>query len=209
MDDLSKEQIGPHTTVLDYLNKLLDPEDPEELLDLHDIMITNRHVIQAGLKPTMEQFREYFQQIRIGFEYLKNTYGLETLPRRLGFHLFADSQDSVDWIGYFPEEDELGISYLHMAGQCAYYNHPNAIFIENGRLPHGNGVRAKDFTTLQAIEEGYHRYQLRVLGLTQDGYHEDQDDRFNHPLETGIIPVFQKATEDLNIQTYPIYKKSE
>jgi len=105
----------------------------------------------------------------------------------------------ADFIGYLPEEDQLGISFFHIAAQSARYDTPETLFIDP-HLPRGQGVRAEDHTVLQAIEEAFHRYQIKVLG------YEPESTKYviKHPLEDGIIPVFEEAVRDLGITLYPL-----
>jgi len=199
MNHESKERISPRTTILENLNKLLRPENDWEMEELYTLLTTNEYVIKAGYKPTFQQFRQYFEQLKKGFEYLHKTYGVEALPKEIGVYqgvMKTGQLEDPDWIGYFPEKDQFGVSLLHIAGQCFYYDHPTALFLDS-HLPNGVGVRARDYTVLQAIEEGYHRYQIKVLGLKAENSMRD----INNPLEAGVIPIYQKAIEDLGIQT--------
>lgn len=199
MNDIFKEQVGPQTTILDQLNNVLKFTNEKKLEDLYHFMISDKSVLKAGYRPTLLQFREYLGYVKKGFEYDKDTYGNGTLPReisiRKGIRKIGNFKDT-DWISYLPREDRIDVSLLHIAGQCVYYNNPRAIF-EDSHLPKGFGVRGEDYTVLQAIEEGYHRYQLNVLGMKPERTVHDR----SHPLEQGIIPVFQKAILDLGIQT--------
>jgi len=52
------------------------------------------------------------------------------------------------------------------------------------------GVPAETFTLLEAIEECYHRYQIQALGMR--GY-----SRRDHPIERDILPIWQRANDDL------------
>lgn len=202
MDDLNKERVGSQTNILDNLNKFLRHENKWEMEEWYGLMTSNKYVKQSGFKPTIQQFRRYFEQVKIGFEYVRDTYGADSLPR--GISIYQDviktgNLETADWVAFIPEIDQFAVSLLHIAGQCARYDHPTTVLIDN-HLPKGVGVKAEDYTTLQAIEEGYHRYQQKVLKMKTENTMRD----INHPLETGVVLVFQRAIKDLGIQTIEV-----
>ncbi len=201
-NDFSPEGQKPQPTVLDNLNSLLRPQNEWEMKELYEMLLTNEHVAKASYRPTLEQFRSYFELVKKGFEYVKTTYGPQCLPREIcvyqGTMKTGDLEDT-DLIGYLPEKDQFGVSLLHIAGQAVHYDHPTALFADS-HLPQGVGVKGRDYTVLQAVEEGYHRYQIKALGLKA----ESSMRNIQHPLEAGVVPVYQKAIEDLHIQTYPL-----
>lgn len=86
MNHESKERISPRTTILENLNKLLRPENDWEMEELYTLLTTNEYVIKAGYKPTFQQFRQYFEQLKKDFEYLHKTYGVEALPKEIGVY---------------------------------------------------------------------------------------------------------------------------
>jgi hypothetical protein len=200
MNEPSKEIIIPRKTILDALNKLLSPQNEGEMQELYILLIINQYVINAGYRPTIQQFRQYFEQLKKGFEYLLKTYGVEALPTEIVIYqegMKIGQLEDPAWIGYLPEKDLVGVSLLHIAKQCSQYDDPDALFGDS-HLPEGVGVRGRDSTVLQAIEEGYHRYQIKVLGLKAENSMRDD----KNPLEAGVIPVYQRAIKDLGIQTY-------
>ncbi len=192
-----QEQETDRITALESIDTMLS----ENLEKMYDLMNNNQHVKESGYEPTIEQFQHYFEIFKNGLNYLKSTYGGETLPKNItlyqGVMKLGDKSES-DFIGYLPKKDELAISFLHIAGQSFHYNNSHAIF-SDGHLPEGVGVTGESYTLLQAIEEGYHRYQKYGLGKDMN---ESTERKIGHPLEAEIISVFEKAIVDFDIKLY-------
>ena len=197
IDDLINEGAKSHLTALDDIERILNHKNERELKNLFDKMVANQKVVGANYKPTLQQFGRYFEQVKKGLEYAKSTYGDDTIPSKIlvsGSYIQTGQLVDYDFIAYYKEEDALLVSYLHIAGQCSYYENRNAVFIDN-HLPAGFGVNGTDYTFLQALEEGYHRYQQKALGVKPETTHGIE----NHPLEMAIIPIYAKVIEDLSI----------
>jgi hypothetical protein len=185
-------------TVIEIIDNFLKTNFDE----VYQIMVDNEKVRSAGFEPSKEQFGQYCLLLKKGLEYVSSKYGKTALPENLCFYtgeMQAGNSFTPDFIGYMSEKDELGISFLHIAGQCARYNEPRAKFIDH-HLPEGHGVIAEDYTTLQAIEEGYHRHQIKQLGFKPEDTRLDRD----HPAEKEVIKIFQVAIEDLGIKLYKL-----
>ena len=188
-------------TVLDRINNLTS----DQLHELYKKMVQNEFVKEQQsrhiLLPTLEQFNQYFKLLKKGFKYAEMEYGQIALPSNLILYQgsMKNFNDKKDFIFYNDETDEIGISLVKIAGNCCWYGNPLIKFIEP-RLPIGASIRPEDFTTLQAIEEAYHRYQRRHLGLDTECCPED----INNPFEQPIKFVFEKAIKDLGIELYYI-----
>lgn len=102
-------------------------------------------------------------------------------------------------MGYMPNEDILGVSYLHIAKYCALYE--EKILITEERLK-GCYVVPRDMTVLQAIEECYHAYQRKVLGYPLENTLYKRDSI----IELEIADVFEQAIKDLSITVYKIFQ---
>ena len=190
------------TTVLDIVDTVLNSaEIPNgEIFFYYALMVTNEHVVQSALKPSFLQFRSYFENLKRGFEYARNTYGEVALPSKLVFYqgsLPTNKGAVYDFIGYMPEDDNLGISLLHIAGQCAFYGVDNTGMADS-HLPPGKAVKPEDETTLQAIEESFHKYQLHELGYAAADTRNDKE----HPYELEVKDVFVRAISDLGIPLF-------
>ena len=202
MNYLSPEFEKQQPTILDNLNKLLKPQNEWEMKELYEMLASNEHVLQSGYRPTLEHFRNYFELVKKGFEYVRDTYGLQGLPSEICVYqgvMTTGELEDADWVGYLPEKDQFGVSLLHIAGQAVHYDDPSALFTDS-HLPKRVGIKGRDYTVLQSVEEGYHRFQIRELGFIA----ENTMRNIENPLEAGIIPVFEKAITDLEIQTYSI-----
>jgi hypothetical protein len=194
------EKIGsPEEERLDAIGKI-DIIVKEAFDQTYQAMIGNDKVKSSGFKPTKEQFMEYCAFLKKGLEYALSKYGPEAIPENMSFYtgeiVTGDFKDA-DFIGYFPDEDRLGISFLHAAGQCARYGQPNVRFIDS-HLPCDCGVMGEDYTVLQSIEESYHSYQIKRLGFKP----ENTARNINHPMEKEIIEVFKRAIDDLGIRLH-------
>ena len=182
------------TTVLEKVEYFLNNLDA-----IYQILIQNKFIKQLDKPiPTKEQLKQYFELLKKGFEYMEKEYGLEALPRNLVLYSNTLVAGDPDFICYNPTNDQIGISLLHIAKICCWYS-KNTVSQES-HLPIGWGVTAEDFTVLQAIEESYHRYQIKHLRM------ESADTRINrnHLLEKQIRPIFDKAINDLGIELIPI-----
>jgi hypothetical protein len=187
-------QENKKINALDRIKYVLD----HDIDRIYDLMLKNENVISSGLKPTKEQFRQYCALFQKGLEYVSTKYGQTALPENFSFYNgYMQSGDLTDdsFITYIADEDKLGVSFLHTAEQCARYDQPYLIFSDY-HLPENSGVVAEDLTVLQAIEEGYHRHQIKSLGYKAESSMRD----INHPLENEIIKIFEIAMKELNIQ---------
>ena len=85
MNHESKERISPRTTILENLNKLLRPENDWEMEELYTLLTTNEYVIKAGYKPTFQQFRQYFEQLKKVLSIFIKLMGLKRCQKKLEF----------------------------------------------------------------------------------------------------------------------------
>lgn len=196
--DQSKNQEKFKITALEKIETLIN----ENLDEMYKIMLENDNVKNSGLKPTKKQFREYCEYFKKGLEYTSQEYGKDALPENLTFYTEEMRTGEIidnDFIGYMPENDNLGVSFLHIANQCTRYDKPHLLF-KDSHLPQGYGVTGEDYTVLQVIEESFHKYQVKKLGLKPENTMRNID----HPIENQIIQVFQKAVRDLNIKLYQL-----
>ena len=186
------------TTAIDKLNALLGERLDEE----YEKMVGDTNVKLAGFKPTKEQFRQYCLFFKKGLEYVSSKYGNSALPENLDFRsgkLQIGDLADPEFIGYMPETDNVVVSFLHIASQCARYDRHDQRFFDS-HLPKDYGVYGEDYTVLQAIEEGYHRYQIHELSFKSEDANSERN--INHPLEKEIIPIFATALKDLNIKLH-------
>lgn len=197
------EKMDSRITLLDNLDTLLSPKGEPERLKLYYTMMTNEHVAKSGYKPSIEQFEEYLRLCKKGFEYVKDTYGEKALPGGIRMYEgpMRSGDTNADWIGYLPERDEFSMSFLHIASQAAGYD--DSLRIHTDYHLSDTGFSARDYTVLQAIEEGYHRYQIEHLGMKAVNTNRNIQD----PLEAGIVPVFNRAISDLGIQAINLPKE--
>lgn len=201
MEPGSGERIGPVTNIIDDLSRLLEPRNDVEVDKLFTLLRSNEYVVEAGFKPTKQQFREYFEILKKGFEYMRDNYGAEAVPEHIVLNTGLLTSGDVmlkDWFGYQVDNDSFSVSLVHIAKRCSEFDRQTA-FTNSDKLPDGIVVRPKDATLLIPIEEGYHRYQHRVLGMNENTVHES-----NHPMERAVIPIVRKAVADLGIQTFKV-----
>lgn len=163
-------------------------------------MIYQMKILGDNRIPDFLKFKKYFELLRQGFEYAQKTFGDESLPTGIIISyetIIIKGKKEWDWIGYLPETDQFAVSFPHIAIQCFYYNNPQALFY-NSKIPSNKRVLGEDQTILQAIEECYHRYQIKVLLFEPQNTERNQD----HPLEKNATPIIQKAVNDLRIRLY-------
>lgn len=116
----------PYTHVLDIVHDLLSEkngEENEKLLEIYKELIEDEHIKRAGVVPTLENFKKYLMYLKSGFAYAQRKFGEHSLPTHLMFFekLITDDTEYNALMAYFPEEDMVGITYLHIAKLCALY----------------------------------------------------------------------------------------
>lgn len=185
--------------VLNQLNHYLSDNGADDLEVLYNKMLENEHVRRNGIRPTRGQWIAYFERLKCGCEYAKEQFGPESLPSILNF--YGEAGEIMDcpgptYIFYGHKEDELGISYLWAAWTSADFGTRNTR--NSSHFPHRVMFRAEDFTTLNAIEECYHRYQIVFQKKPSANTAADR----NHPLEIEVSEILKQAVKALNIQVY-------
>jgi hypothetical protein len=186
-------------TALDALRVI----SQEEIQELCGIINSHNKVRATNLSITPEQLTAYFKHTVRGMEYMLETYGDASLPSTWELmtgellSVPSDHQKRHDFIGYDPFTDVMLASCLSVAFRCTFYGRNDARFAD-GHLPLNTGVSAEDYTVLQTIEECYHSYQRKALGVAPINTSMDP----NHAIERAIIPVFERAVDDLDIPLF-------
>lgn len=202
MNTLRKETLSPQTTIIDQLTQLLGPGGKEELDELYIQLLINEHVLDAGRIPTKDQFREYFQLLLSGFEYMRQKYGMNAIPSRIILNtglLTTDGANLKNFFGYDMDQDAFSASFLHVAITSSAYDNPTA-YSWGDKLPKDRCIRTRDFTKLISVEEGYHCYQRKALNMPKESTIHNS----THPRETAVIPIVTKAINDLRIHVYQV-----
>ena len=161
--------------------------------EMYRTIMSDKYVKPANYSFLPSDVQLFFVLFKQGVEYSYTTYGEGSLASG-GFHLysyFVDEHQHIltDHISYNPNGDQIQMSFLHLAGQCAHYG--SSAFIIDSHLPNVR-LGAEAHTVLQAIEECYHRYQIRHLGYPPVPTAESMK------YEQEITPVWQRAISDLN-----------
>ncbi len=149
-------------------------------------------VCGLALCPTDEQLLAWVRFAHKGVAYAAATYGTDAIPPRWGV-LTADAPASL-WtayrrypLSYLVDDDAVQVSAAHVA-EAAQEIGKGKSFVEP-RLPFP--VTTGMWVSLQMLEECYHRYQLKVLGMEPADTLTDRD----HPLERAIGAVWQQAVD--------------
>jgi len=183
------------------LERLSDMSETE-IQELYQVTAGNTFVREAQFTPTLPEVNEYFQQFLKGLEYAQKKWGREALPSNIVIYqkellgVPKGHPSRTDFIRYRDEVDEVGVSCLHIAGQCCRYDDPQRLCFVDSHLPDGVLVKPRDFTMLQAIEECFHRYQIRVLGRKDELTAMDRE----HPLEQEASKALLQAIVELGIE---------
>jgi len=171
-----------------------DPEVDKVL----EIVANDPYVIQAGLRPSKGSLRELFSSLLRGILYAHATYGAEAVP--LSARIISDYVDEsgihgYDLLAYEPIDDLLVMSRYFCARRSLQLD--DGLLYADSHIP-SRRVSARDWTVLQAVEECYHRYQHRVLGIQITVTTHDR----NSPIEVAARPALVRALDDLEIETF-------
>jgi len=146
-----------------------------------------------ALCPTDEQLLAWVRFAHKGVAYAAATYGTDAIPPRWGV-LTADAPASL-WtayrrypMSYLVDDDAVQVSAAHVA-EAAQEIGKGKRFVEP-RLPYPAAPTGV-WIALQMLEECYHRYQVKVLGMEPADTMTDRD----HPLERAIGAVWQQAVD--------------
>ena len=172
-----------------------------ELDEIHLSILNDSHVKQANYTPGYSQVRMYFDLFQNGVEYAQQMYGEGILASALRIYSqFTDETNNsikTDVICYDPNIDEIEMTLLHIATECVHYN--SSARIKDDHLAANVRMSAESHTLLQAIEECYHRYQIRHLGYVPVPTNTEAMKIY----EQEITTVWQKAIADLKIPLFP------
>jgi len=150
-------------------------------------------VARFGLTLTPAHLSRWLGAFRAGVAYMARTYGDDSLPWGWGL---VGGTARERWrfsrrahMGYVPANDAVYVSAANLADQALAFGADQRFL--NPKLSPA-GVPAEQFVLLEAVEECYHAYQFKVLGMT--GWSRRDD-----PIERDILPVWKRASADLGL----------
>ena len=184
--------------VLEFVEYLLNPINWNEFIQLQDHLLNNKFVKLARLRPTSQQLYEYFSWLKKGFLFASQRFGKECLPTKLTLYSAPVVKEvHPDFIAYIPQLDELAIGILRVASDASVKSAHE--WIRDAGFD--RELRACDRTMLIAIEECFHRYQIKVLGrpLPEKRFICSEEDP-DEPLESEADQVLKEIMVELNIK---------
>jgi hypothetical protein len=185
-----------HDDALAGLDRLL--HNKRQLQRVRREILENPHVQELGLRLDHEAIRRFFERFRQGVRYAVDTYGLQTLPASISlrsWHVNENGETEVNVIGYDQFKDSILITDVFVAKRCSCFGDGKYYFDYN--LP-GYSVTAEDRTVLQALEECYHRFQIKGREMILERTTLPTD-----AMETEIHDIWRKAILDLGIVVRP------
>lgn len=183
---------------MEFVNLLLSPIHWDYFSEVRNQLADNKFVLLAGFKPTSQQLYDYLGWLKKGFLFAEQRFGKDCLPAKLIFFpapIFAKTQP--DFIGYIPQLDTFAIGCLRVAYEACVESGDE--WIKDAGFEYE--LRARDRTMLIAIEECFHRYQIKVLKRPLPKKRiicseEDPDE----PLESEAAQVLKEIMSELKIE---------
>ena len=204
------ERTSPHRfNARDQIEELLGPEGEEDLGQLCELINNNEFVRPTGMSVDPARLKHYYRLVLRGLKYAEREYGEGALPS--GYYVATGAIETeegpqANWIGYLEDEDAIGVSALHLVQHAAKFYKVWAGMLDS-HLPAGMGISAENHTTLQTIEECYHRYQVKVKGMKNPSGTQQGD--MTSTLEQEITTVMEKAISDLDMTTFPLGSQTD
>lgn len=178
---------------INLITEMID--DYDKFADFCTALYADTEVITSLLLPSQLQLRHSLEAFRQGLTYAREKYGDESIAREICYcdgWGNIDSNFSNDFIGYVAASDRIVISLYFIAKLAAEFGTETIFTISH--LPN-YGLKAYDLIKLYAIEEAFHRYQIRFKGMIAADTMNDRQ----HELEREIGPVLLEAIRELKI----------